>query len=230
MPGTPAPAVEHKNHLQLLLGRRNPIVEPSLSRAYHLCLNSVWLQRAPCSRPLACESKNHARGVQVVRMATVFKAALLMGGLGGCAAQSPAQPLPLVALPGAAKTEAQVREDDAACRTEALQAPSNVPSQPTAVQPAAAQSAAAQPTLGQGQPSANTAAAAAMPPGVVYLRCMTSRQNVVESLNPTPPPLYGYYAPYPLYAGVGFGYPFFVTAQVSQRGQTIRRSSIKRWG
>jgi len=139
-------------------------------------------------------------------MATVFKAALLMGELGGCAAQSPAQPSPLVALPGAAKTEAQFREDDAACRTEALQAPSNVPSQPTAVQPAAAQSAAAQPTLAQGQPSANTAAAAAMPPSVVYLRCMTSRQNVVGSLNPTPPPLYGYYAPYPLYAGVGFGY------------------------
>ncbi len=146
-------------------------------------------------------------GVWVVRMATVFKAALLMGGLCGCAAQSPAQPSPLVALPGPAKTEVQFREDDAACRTEALQASSNVPSQSTAVQPAVAQTAAAQPTLGQGQPSADTAAA--MPPGVVYLRCMTARQNVVESLNPTPPPSYGYYAPYPLYAGVGFGYPFF---------------------
>ena len=64
-------------------------------------------------------------------MSTVFKAALLIGGLGGCAAQSPAQPSPLVALPGPAKTELQFREDDAACRTEALQASSNVPSQPT---------------------------------------------------------------------------------------------------
>jgi len=142
-----------------------------------------------------------------VRIATVFKAALLMGGLGGCAAQGPAQPL--VTLPGPAKTEAQFREDDAACRTEALQASAAVPTQPTAAQPAVAQPVAAQPPLGQGQPSANTAAAAAMPPGVVYLRCMTVRQNVVESLNPPPPPLYGYYAPYPIYAGVGFGYPFF---------------------
>jgi len=142
-------------------------------------------------------------------MAIVFKAALLMGGLGGCAAQLPAQPSPLVALPGPAKTEAQFRDDDTACRTEALQASANVPAQPTAAQPAVAQPAAAQPALDQSQPSANTAVAAAMPPGAVYLRCMTARQNVVEALNPTPPPLYGYYAPYPTYAGIGFGYPFF---------------------
>lgn len=129
-----------------------------------------------------------------MRMATMLKSALVVGGLAGCAAQPPT---PLVALPGPAKTEAQFREDDAACRTEALRAPAS----------AVAQSAASQPAPGQDQASASTATV--MPSGVVYLRCMTARQNVVAPLEPAPPALYGYYAPYPVYAGVGFGYPLF---------------------
>ncbi len=158
-------------------------------------------------RPIACEAAGQGRGRRVMRVTGTFKALLLSGLLAGCAAPSPPpQPAPLVAVPGPAKTEAQFREDDNACRAEAAQAPANAPAQPTAAQAAAAQAA-----LDQGQTPADPAlvATTAMPPGVVYLRCMTTRQNAVAPLVPTPPVLYSYYTPYPIYAGLGFGFPFF---------------------
>ena len=133
-------------------------------------------------------------------------AVLLTGVLAGCVAPpppSPPQP-PLVAVPGPAKTEAEFRQDDTACRAAVAELPSGVSAQPTAEQVRAAQ-ATAQST---GQANVAPPPVEPLPPGVAFLRCMTARQNLVQPLAP-PVPLYAYYPAYPVYAGVGFGYPFF---------------------
>ncbi len=129
-------------------------------------------------------------------------ALLLTGVLAGCVAPPPPPPQqpPLVAVPGPAKTQAEFQGDDAACRAAVAVLPSDAPAQPTAEQVRAAQAA--------GQPAVPPPPAEALPPGVAYLRCMTSRQNLVQPLAP-PVPLYAYYPAYPVYAGIGFGYPFF---------------------
>ncbi len=128
-------------------------------------------------------------------------ALLLTGVLAGCVAPPPPQAqAPLVAVPGPAKTEAEFRQDDAACRAATAELPPDAPSQPTAEQVRAAQAAA--------QGNVAPPPAEALPPGVAYLRCMTARQNLVQPLAP-PVPLYAYYPTYPVYAGIGFGYPFF---------------------
>ncbi len=137
-----------------------------------------------------------------MRLATAFAVVLLVGGLAGCVAPPPPpQPLPLVAVPGPTKTEVQFRQDDVTCRAAAVELPPGAPAQPTAAQPASV----------KGQTPANSAVApaAALPPGVLYLRCMTARQNTVEPLAPLAPVVYGYYPAYPIYAGVGFGFPWF---------------------
>lgn len=137
-----------------------------------------------------------------MRSSAALGVILLAGGLAGCVApQPPLPPTPLVAVPGPAKTEAAFQQDDAACRAATASLSSNAPVQPTAEQLRAAQSAA--PEAGAVPPSAET-----LPPGAAYLRCMTARQNLVQPLAPAVP-LYAYYPAYPVYAGVGFGYPFF---------------------
>ncbi len=129
--------------------------------------------------------------------AVAWGAVLLTGVLAGCvAAPLPPPSAPLVAVPGPAKTEAEFRQDDAACRAAAAGLPPGAPDQPTAAQVNAVQANAAPPP------------AEALPPGVAYLRCMTARRNLVQPLAP-PVPLYADYPAYPVYAGIGFGYPFF---------------------
>ena len=121
---------------------------------------------------------------------------LLLGSLAGCVVPPPPPPpaIPLVAVPGAAKTAADFKQDDTACRAEANPPPSTA-SQPTAAgtQPPAA------------QPTPNPA------PAETYLRCMSAHNNVVQPAAATLPAVYGYYPAYPLYAGLydPYFYPGF---------------------
>lgn len=86
---------------------------------------------------------------------------VLLGGLAGCVAQ-PDQP-PLVALPGPAKTEAQFRQDDSACRGVLAGTPVGMPDGFQAAQPSPGQSSAvpsliAQSSVGQSSASQSYAA------------------------------------------------------------------------
>ena len=131
-----------------------------------------------------------------MRKSAAWGALLLTGVSAGCVAPPPPLP-PLVAVPGLGKTDEAFRQDDAACRTVAAEPP---PGQPASTAPA---------TAGQANASAETAfTVETLPPGAIYLRCMTARQNQVQPLAPAVP-LYAYYQPYPIYAGIGFGDPFF---------------------
>jgi len=140
-----------------------------------------------------------------MRRGMTFAAALLSGGLAGCTvAQPPPQPAPLVAVPGPAKAEAEFRQDDTACRAAAVVLPPN-PS--AAAQPGAAPVSSTKPA---DQAVAQTQDAP--PPGLVYLRCMEARHNIVEPLTPVQPAPYGYYASYPIYDRSPYYYggsPFF---------------------
>ena len=129
-------------------------------------------------------------------------AVLLTGVLAGCVAPPP--PQPLVSVPGPGKTDDAFRQDDAACRAVAVAPPAQPIGTPASTAPATVQPSAnaAPPTEG------TTPVVEILPPGAVYLRCMTARQNLVQPLAPAVP-LYAYYQPYPVYAGVGYGYPFF---------------------
>ena len=138
-----------------------------------------------------------------MRRAVAWGAVLLTGVLAGCVA--PPSPQPLVAEPGPGKTDDAFRQDDAACRTVAVEPP---PAQPGGT-PASTAPATVQPPANATPPTVGTAPVVeTLPPGAVYLRCMTARQNLVQPLAPAAP-LYAYYQPYPIYAGVGYGYPFF---------------------
>ena len=114
-------------------------------------------------------------------------AALLLAGLSGCVvAPLPQAPLPLVAVPGSAKTAAAFQQDDTACRAEAASpAAPAAPGQPSA--PA------------QGGQSQDEAASA----GGVYLHCMEARNNVVQPIAVARPAVYGYYPYYGPYGGYG---------------------------
>lgn len=124
------------------------------------------------------------------------------GVLAGCAAPPPPplaylpppvqQSGPLVAVPGPGKTQAAFQADDQSCRADADQVPPTAanlapPADPNVMDPNAP-----------------------VPPGVVYLRCMTARGNQVQALQAAAAPvLYAYPVAYPVYAGVGFGFPLF---------------------
>ncbi len=130
---------------------------------------------------------------------------LLLSGLTGCVA-GPPPPVPLVAVPGPAKTQAEFRQDDAACRAAAVDLPSMTGrSSGRALTTAPGSgSAPVQPAVEQ-EP--------APPPGVTYLRCMAGRNNIVQPF--TPPRLAGYgYAPsYGPYDGYG-AYPWLYDGAV----------------
>ena len=156
-----------------------------------------------------------------MRLNPTFGAVLLASSLAGCVAPPPpppafvaapqAAPAQLVAVPGPGKTPVAFQQDDAACRAAVAILPPTAQAQPTAEQLAAARSTVALATEAGAGPVGTSSApppAEALPPGVAYLRCMTSRQNQVQQLAPTVP-LYAYYPAYPIYYGVGFGYPFF---------------------
>ena len=128
---------------------------------------------------------------------------VMLGTLAGCVLPPPVPPPapPLVALPGSGKTQAQFQADDAECRTAANNVPINgqaVPASPPAAS-TPAQAGAAPPAAPQ---------VVIVTPGMVYLRCMTSHSNTVQALAPVHPAFYGYYAPYPIYAGFGDYYPW----------------------
>lgn len=137
-------------------------------------------------------------------------AVLLAGGLGGCV--PPLQELayaappsaPLVVVPGPGKTEAAFRGDDAACQADMAQLPPG-----RAGQPGAAQLRAAEAPGQAAEGESGITLPEALPPGAAYLRCMTARGNQVQVLQTAAPPAYGYPAAYPVYAGAGYGYPFF---------------------
>ncbi len=140
----------------------------------------------------------------------------LLAGLTGCYVPPPPPPqVPLVAIPGPSKTQAQFQQDDAACRTAAA-APASAPQAnsftngSSAVNNVAGQASSANPSTspltgsaGQLQPTGDQ-----MPPGAVYLRCMVSRANIVQPLATQPPPLYAFYPQYPIYVGFGDTYPW----------------------
>ena len=157
-----------------------------------------------------------------MRLNSTLAAVLLASGLAGCVAPPPPppafvaapQPAPaqLVAVPVPGKTPAAFQQDDAACRTAIASLPPVAQAQPTPEQLAAAQSSAVMATEAGAGPVGTSSAppppATALPPGVAYLRCMTSKQNQVQQLAPAVQ-LYAYYPSYPIYPGIGFGYPFF---------------------
>ena len=149
-----------------------------------------------------------------MRAIWMLGAVLLAGGLSGCVPPPQQQALvyaappsaPLVAVPGPGKAEAAFRADDAACQADVARLPPGRAGQPSAAQlraaQAAGQAAGAAPELMPLPPEE-------LPPGAAYLRCMTSRGNQVQALQAAAPPAYGYLAAYPVYAGIGYGYPFF---------------------
>ncbi len=121
-------------------------------------------------------------------------AVLLLAGLSGCVvAPLPQAPLPLVAVPGPAKTAAAFQQDDTACRAEAASPSTSGPSAPASAAP--------------GQPSApaqgDQSQDAAMAASGVYLHCMESRNNVVQPIAVARPAVYGYYPYYGPYGGYG---------------------------
>ena len=135
-------------------------------------------------------------------------------GLAGCVppppvyavpalAAAPGQETPLVAVPGPGKTAAAFQADDQACRADTAQLPARPGARPTPAQLRAAQAGAADPGVPPPPPEA-------LPPGPAFLRCMTARGNQVSPLQAQQAfPAYAYLPAYPVYAGVGFGYPFF---------------------
>ncbi len=115
----------------------------------------------------------------------------------------PGQEAPLVAVPGPGKSEAAFQADDQACRADVARLPARSGARPTPAQLRAAQAAAADPSVPPPPPEA-------LPPGPAFLRCMTARGNQVSPLQAQQAfPAYAYLPAYPVYAGVGFGYPFF---------------------
>jgi len=139
-----------------------------------------------------------------MRGSRIVAALLFSGGLAGCVtAPRPPQPAPLVAVPGLTKTEAEFRRDDTVCRAAAVVLPPN----PTATQPSTA-AAAAPVKLESVKPA--EVAQDAPPPGLVYLRCMEARQNIIEPLAPAIPVYYSYYPAYPVYGGSPFFFNSFV--------------------
>ena len=150
-----------------------------------------------------------------MREARLAGAMLLAVGVAGCVAPpapvpvyavpAPAQaPAPLVAAPGPGKTEAAFQADDRACRADVARLPKRAAAEPTAAQLQAAQAAEADPNVPPPPESA-------LPPGAAFLRCMTARGNQVQPSQAEAQalPAYGYLPAYPVYAGVGYGYPFF---------------------
>ncbi len=151
-------------------------------------------------------------------------AMLLLVGVAGCVAAPPPVPVyavppqapaaapasvaassaPLIASPGPGKTEAAFEADDRACRVDVRRLPRRAAAQPSEAQLQAAQAAQADPNVPPPTPEA-------LPPGAAFLRCMTARGNQVQPLQPEVQalPAYGYLPAYPVYAGVGYGYPFF---------------------
>jgi hypothetical protein len=141
--------------------------------------------------------------------------ALALGAMDGCTVVPP--PPPLVAIPGPSKTQAAFEQDDAACRATAFQAP---PVQAASGQAASNQAPSGQPgnaaaghSTGGATMTPPAAALASdtadpMPPGLAYLGCMATRNNIVEALPIAPPAFYGVAPAYPVYAGFGDYYPF----------------------
>lgn len=120
--------------------------------------------------------------------------------LTGCVTPPPTDiangPLPLVAVPGPTKSAAEFNADDTHCRAQAVQLP-----------------------RGSGSPSAAPSAnpGGPFPSGVAYLRCMASAHNSIQPYEPVQP-VFTYYEPYPVYVGVGYGYPWFYGYGVSSFG------------
>ena len=153
----------------------------------------------------------------VMRGTRLAGAMLLVVGVAGCVAAPPPRPVaalpapvlaqapaPLAATPGPGKTEAAFQADDRACRADVARLPKQAAAQPTPAQLQAAQAAEADPNVPPPPSSA-------LPPGAAFLRCMTARGNQVQPLQAESQvlPAYGYLPAYPVYAGVGYGYPFF---------------------
>ena len=128
-------------------------------------------------------------------------AALALVGVTGCTVIPPPPP-PLVALPGPTKTQASFAQDDVVCRVAAGQA------QPAAVAPRAPPAQPATPAASTAPLAPGSAAPLPLTPGELYLRCMASRNNVIQPLAVVRPAFYGFYDAYPVYAGFGDYYPF----------------------
>lgn len=129
---------------------------------------------------------------------------LLAGlGLSGCVV-TPPPPL-LVAYPGPNKTEPLFRADDAACQGEAVRGP--VVSAPA---PAAASRPGGPVTPGNSVAVTSAGEVPTLTPGIVYLRCMAMRDNVVQPLVTRSPTVVVYrnYPAYPVYSGFGDYYPW----------------------
>ncbi|WP_216850912.1 hypothetical protein [Acidisphaera sp. L21] len=145
---------------------------------------------------------------------------VMAAGLAGCVLPPPLPPppIPLVALPGPGKTEAQFQGDDGLCRNAANTVPRDGyaapppgarPPQSNAYRPAQPPPQGTQPAdTYAGSAQAGEPPPVQVTPGMVYLRCMADHQNIVQPMAPARPVLYGYYPAYPVYAGFGGYYPW----------------------
>lgn len=160
--------------------------------------------------------------MKCIRIVNWAAGALGLGVLGGCVAPVPVyqaplpqQEAPFVAVPGPGKTEALFRQDDAYCRLPQSLTP--VPIRATGQ--AIGQGAPGLQASAQGgvqaqvqQPGVPPDDMSRLTPGVVYLQCMETRNNLIEPMQvAAPPAVYGYLQPYPVYAGpwYGYGYPWY---------------------
>lgn len=137
-----------------------------------------------------------------------LNAITLLAGLAGCVGQpDPQLQQPLVAVPGAAKPEAEFRADDSACRTLAAETPVNPQQSTVAGSSAALTSTSADKEL-VAQPIPNQVGT--IPAIAVYLRCMRARGNEIQPMTAPQSVLYGYYPAYSAYGGYGgfYGGPY----------------------
>jgi hypothetical protein len=130
-----------------------------------------------------------------MRHVILLTAGVLLAGMTGCTIvppPPPPQPL-LVAYPGPGKDPGLFQQDDAFCKQASTTPPApqaGAPGTPPGAEPAPG-------TVPQ------------LTPGQVFLRCMAARGNTIQPLpQAAPPPVYAYYAPYPVYGVYGGAYPW----------------------
>jgi hypothetical protein len=121
---------------------------------------------------------------------------VLLTGMAGCTIvplPPPPQPM-LVAYPGPGKDPGLFQQDDSFCKTASVSPPAPPPGSGAAPYQGVDPAPGTMPLL---------------TPGQVYLRCMAARGNTIQPLpQAAPPPLYAYYAPYPVYGVYGGSYPW----------------------
>lgn len=167
--------------------------------------------------------------------ARLVRLALVMPGiLAGCA-EAPsamkavdgaqAEPRrPLIVVPGPGREDTRFQADDGLCRANVARMAAENAAKPAAQRPppmpSEAEMRAARATVlgaAGGRLGDRPPPITALPPGVAYLRCMMVQGHDVRQLRAQPPATYALFAEEPVFAGSGYGLPFFYDANHSIR-------------